>query len=338
MRTMVFLAVHILRLEIIHPCSAPLAVTRMEVCVIDGEEFTFLVKYFVCCYFGMIDLNILVLFEFQAIQFLSQAEYTFLDVLELEIRAKVIIGNGIFLLFEFLRVITEVPRLYMSSIETMSMCIILQFFHFLACSRHIGIAELVQQTEYLLRSLCHGLVERFLCIGLLVEQVRERQTGIHYLHNNTGVVEFSAHTFAYIRHIELAADIAVIQVLHYRNGGCRFEVQQIAFQAFLLCVGAKHRLGVIVKTGEKSLVRNEHSPGVGCLENILAVLERQFAQFGCQFAVGLLVFRREVSTVIGKRLIDIFQQFILSFVQFQFAALVIDGFDTLEQSFVQTDG
>ena len=45
-------------------------------------------------------------------------------------------------------------------------------------------------------------------------------------------------------------DIAVIQILHHRNSGGRFEVQQPSVQTFLLRCSTQHRLRVIVQTGQ----------------------------------------------------------------------------------------
>ena len=81
MRTMVLLAHHILRLEIIHPSAATLTIPRMEIRIINGEVLSFLIKYLVSCHFGVIDLDVLILFEFEAIQFLCEPKDTFLHAL-----------------------------------------------------------------------------------------------------------------------------------------------------------------------------------------------------------------------------------------------------------------
>ena len=143
MRTMILLALHILRLEIVHPCAATFTVPRVEVRIINGQELTLLVKHLIGRHFRVIDLNILILLEGDTIQTLRQTEHTLLHVLQLEIRTKVIIRDRIFLLFEFLGVITEVPGLQMCGIETVLMRKIFQFQHFLTSGRHIRVAELV---------------------------------------------------------------------------------------------------------------------------------------------------------------------------------------------------
>ena len=143
MRTMIFLANHILRLEVVHPCAAAFTIPRVEVRIINGQELTLLVKHLICRHFRVIYLDILILLEGDTIQTLRQTEHTLLHVLQLEIRTKVIIRDRIFLLFEFLAIIAEVPRLQMCGIETVLMRKIFQFLHFLTSGRHIRVAELV---------------------------------------------------------------------------------------------------------------------------------------------------------------------------------------------------
>ena len=279
MRTMIFLALHILRLEIIHPRTATLTIPRMEVSVVHSKEFAFLIEDLISGYFGVIDLDFLVLLELKTIEFLSQTEDTFLHVLQLEKRTQIIIGDGILLHLEFLGVIAEIPRLEMCRIESMRMSVVLQFLHFLACSRHICVTELIQQFIDVLRRLCHGLIERFLCICLLAEEVCESKTGVDDLDDQAGVVKLTAHTLGSTCHIQLATDVTVVQILHHRDSSGRFEVQEPAFESFLLGIGAQHRLGVVIESGKKRLIGNEHRPSVGSLEDVLTILEGQFAQF-----------------------------------------------------------
>ena len=126
--------------------------------------------------------------------------------------------------------------------------------------------------------------------------------------------------------------------MHHRGDGRRLEVQQPALQTFLLRIGAQHTFGIVVQTCQQRLVSKQHRPSIGSLEHILTVLQGQLAQFGTQLAIYLLVLRTQVSTVIGKTVINILQHLILRFVQLEFVALVVHRFDALEEFLVQTDG
>ena len=222
----------------------------------------------------------------------------------------------------------------MSGIEAMRFSIILYLLHLCQSSRHIGVAQLIEQFIHIFRRLCHSLVERFLRIGLLTEQFSQCQTCIDNLHNDTGVVKLAAYTLRRIGHVELTADITIVKVLHHRNGRRRLEVKQPTIKSFLLCIGTQNGLRVVIQPCQKRLICNKHRPCIGCLKYILAILQCQLTQFSSQFAIHLLVFRREIGAVISKTLVYIFQQFLLCLVQFEFSTLVIHRFDTQEETFV----
>ena len=198
---MIFLSYHILRLEIIHPCPAALAVPRMKISIVNSKELTFLVKHFVGRYLGVINLNILVLLEGDAIQAFCQTKNTLFDILQLEIRFQIIVRDIVFLFLEFLAVITEVPGFDMSRIETVRLGVVLHFLHFLQSRRHVRIAQLVQQFIHILRRLCHAFVKGFDGIVLLTEQLGKRQTRIGDLDDQTRVVKLPAYALGGIRHI-----------------------------------------------------------------------------------------------------------------------------------------
>ena len=203
---------------------------------------------------------------------------------------------------------------------------------------HIGVAQLVKQLVHVLLGLGHGLVQRLVGIAIFAEQLGNSQAGVDNVHDVLRVVELTADAARVVRHIQLATDVTVVQVLHHRHVGRRLEVQKPAFAvAFLLGVLTEHLLGVVVQTGQQALVLQEHRPGVGGLQHILTVSQGQLTQLGAQFAVGLLVLGTQVSTVVGETLVDIVQHLGLLGRQFQFGALVIHGFDALEQTLVQTN-
>ena len=225
----------------------------------------------------------------------------------------------------------------MLRIEAVRMSVILQFLYLLLRSRHVRVAQLIEQFIDVLRRLSHGLDQRFLCVGLVAKEVSERQAGVNNLHDNTGVVELAAYTATCGCHVQLATDVTVIQILHHRTCRRRLEVQQPAVETFLLSVRLEHGLGVVIQTCQQRLIGDEHGPSVGRLEHVLTELNREFAQFGTQFTIFLFVRRTEVRAIIGKAVVDVLQQFLLCLVQFEFRALVIDRLDALEKFLIQTD-
>ena len=335
MRTAVFFALFPLRFVVVHPCTATFAVPRMEVSVIHGKELALLVVHLICAHLGIVGLDVLVLLERNAVQAVSQAEYALLYGFQLEVWTQVVVGNGVFLVLEFLAVVTPVPALQLG-VETDRLSIVLQFLHFLQRYGHIVVAKLVQQFIDVLFVLSHRLMQRLVCIAVLAEQLGNSQAGIDNIHDDLCVIKLSANAACVVGCPQLAADVTVVAVLQNRNVRSRFEVKQPAFAiAFSLCVLTQNLLGVVVQTGEECLVFDEHGPGIRGLQYVLTVRQCQLTQFGTQFAQRLFVCLIEVGAVVGETLIDVVKHFGLLGRQFELGALVVHGFDALEKTFVQ---
>ena len=58
---------NILWLEIVHPCTTTLAITWMEIGIINSQEVTIRIKHIVSRYLWVVHLNVLVEFEGQTI-------------------------------------------------------------------------------------------------------------------------------------------------------------------------------------------------------------------------------------------------------------------------------
>ncbi len=333
---MVGLALLVLRLEVVHPRPAAFAVPRVEIGIIDSQIFALLVEHLVGFHLGVIDLNVRVLLEGNAIEPLCQPENALNHRLFLEVRAQVVVRNGILLVLEFLGVITPVPRLQ-RGVQPVRRSKLLQLLYLLTRRRHITIPQLVKQLIDFLRCFRHGLVERLLCIVLLAEQLCQCQAGVHDVDDNLRVVELAADATRVVSSVEFAADVTVVEVLHDGDIGRRLQVQQPAVQPLLFRIFPKQRLSIFVQTCKQCRVGEQHRPCIGGFQHILPIGKRQFAQFCRQLPIGLLIFGAEVCTVVGKRLVDIVQQFRLFFGEFQFVFGFIYRLNALEQPLVETD-
>ncbi len=336
-RTMVFLALAILRLEVVHPCAATLAVTRVEVAIVHGKELALLVKHLISRHFGVIDMDILVLLEGQTIEALGEPEHALFHVLKFKIGAQYIVGDSVFLLFELFGIVTPVPRLQ-GGIEPVCSSKLLQFSHFLHSNGHIVLTQLVEERHHGLLIVGAGLVERLLGVVAFSEEFGQLKTGVDDVDDDLGVVELAPYAAAVVGGVEFTAEVAVSAVLHHGDVGGGLEVEQPTLFACLLGVGTKHSLGVVVDAGKVFLTGNEHRPCVGGFEHVLTVGEGEFAQACRQLAIRLFVFGTEVGTVVGKGLVDVFQQFCLLLVEVKRTALVVHRLDALEQFLVQANG
>ena len=247
MRTMVFLVTDILRLEVIHPSSATLTVTRMEIAVINGKELTFAVKHIVCRYFGVIYLDVFVLDKLDAIEAICESEYTLLESLEFEVRTQHIVGDAVLGVLQFLAVIRPIPGLQFA-FEAQRLSIFLQLLHFRLCSRHIRVTQLVKEIHHGLFGLGTGLVQGLHSIVGFVEQLRQLQTGVRNIDDILRIIELSADATGIISHIQFLTKCAVVAVLHHGNIGSRLEIKQPAFFAFLCGIGFEHTFRIVVQT------------------------------------------------------------------------------------------
>ena len=336
MRTMVFLAQFELRLEVVHPCTTTFAVPRVEVAIINGEILALVVKYFVCRHFGVIYLNILVLHEGKTIETFCQAEDTLFHRLKLKVRTKHVIRDAVFLVLEFLAVERPVPRLDFA-LEAKTVSIFLQLLHFCFGSRHISVTKLVKEIHHGLFSFSAGSVQRLNREIRFAEELCQLQTSVRYVDNILRIIKLAADATAIVRHVHFLTQSAVLAVLHHRKISGRFEIQQPAFFAFLFSIGFEHAFRIVVQASELCLVGDKFRPSVGGFEDVLTKGQRQHGQTRSQFAVFLFACLVEVCTVFSKRLVSILQKLALIGTEFQFVALLINGFNALEQPFVKNN-
>ena len=94
-----------------HPCPTLLAFTRMEIGIEHGEEGAILVKHLVSLHIGMIDGNLLIFLEGDAIKTVCQSEDTIDNFRQFEIRTQHLGIDIVFLQLQLVRIIAEVPGL-----------------------------------------------------------------------------------------------------------------------------------------------------------------------------------------------------------------------------------
>ena len=291
MRTMILLSNHILRLELVHPSACALAIPRVEIAVIHSKEFAFLIEDLISRYFGVIYLNIFVLLEGQAIEFLSQTKHTLLHGFEFEIRTEVVIRNRIACILEFLAIVAEIPWLK-GSIKTERIGIFLQVSHFLKSYGHVVVAQLIKEVIYVFLLLSHGIHERLISVTILSEQFSKLQTGIYDFSNNGCVIKLATDSSAVIRHVKLTTDIAIVKILHNRAIGSGLEIKEPTLGiTTTLCILLEKCLRVVVQTLQKGFILKKHRPCIGSFEGVLTILKGQLRELGRELLIGLLISR-----------------------------------------------
>ena len=110
-RTMVETSlVDILLLEVCHPSSALFAGAREEVGIKDSQECSVGIENLVGFYVWMIDLDVGLQLERDAVKFGGKTENSFLDVLQLEVGTKHFAIDVVLLELQFVTVVGPIPR------------------------------------------------------------------------------------------------------------------------------------------------------------------------------------------------------------------------------------
>ena len=163
MRAYVFaFAVDELPLVFCHPCTALLALAGVEVGIENSQIGTVLVENLISFDIGMVDGDVLVFLEGDAVQTVGQAKDTLDDVRQLEIGSQHLCIQVVLLHLQLVRVEGGVPRLqFFISRE------FLQLIPFLDGSRLIGINQVVQQLVDIAGVGSHAVFQHVVGVGLI---------------------------------------------------------------------------------------------------------------------------------------------------------------------------
>ena len=142
-----------------HPGSRALACSGVEVGIEHGKEFPVFVEDFVGIHILVINGNIRILLEGDAIQSGCQAEYTFLHVVQLKVRAEQLIVDIELPVLQFMGIVRPVPRHQDEVFSFRLACQGLHFCIFLFGGGRVSLQQLVQQLIHGLTVLCHALLE-----------------------------------------------------------------------------------------------------------------------------------------------------------------------------------
>ena len=157
-------SVDILSLIFRHPRTALLAFARMEVGIEHSEERAVLIEHLVSLDVRMIDGNVLVLLECDAIQLIGQSEDTVNHPLQFEIRTQHLGIDVVLLHLQLVRIEARVPRLHLVYIFMSQFA---QFVALLDGCGHVGVNQVVQQPIDAAGVRGHATFQHVVGIGLI---------------------------------------------------------------------------------------------------------------------------------------------------------------------------
>ena len=167
----VALVVDPLSLELCHPSSSLLTLAREKVGVEDGEITAILVEHLVCLHVWVIDWDVLVLLEGDAVELVGKSEHAIDHLVQLEVRAEHLGIEVELLHLQLMGVVTEVPWLDVEVVALQFLGKCLYLSHLLHGGRLVGGDEVVQELIYVVDIRSHTMLQHVVGVGIETEQL-----------------------------------------------------------------------------------------------------------------------------------------------------------------------
>ena len=187
--------------------------------------------------------------------------------------------------------------------------------------------------------LRHAVRKDIVCRVVITEQVGFLDTKFHFADDDRFVVKLVVVVGSCgIVQKELFAQFSVLAVLKHRSErgtfGCEEPFSRMSSSGSFFCCG---RFGRFRKTFQQGFVFHETLAGIGLCHYVITELQREETQFKVDFFESFFFVFRQVRTVVGEGLVGLRHKSHLFGVQSQLFALVVHGFDPLEERIVENN-
>ena len=329
------LAVHLLATELGHPGTAALAGAGEEI-HIENADNLIAVHNLIGVSLLVVGGQVGILAEGDTIQLVGCGKGTLSNVVEREIGAHNIVVQVIFLLAEFLAVVTPVPRLQFGCGVVLGNQFLV-FGALLLGLGQCGTPNLHQAGVHGLGGLGQTVVQHIVGVGLETKDIGTLQTEVDQSVDNLGVVKFAAVATSAVSLPHLLAQAAVGAILHkgFPRGQVEFE-DQFAFGCFVGIGGLLGGGNLVGSNAGGSSVKHQLIV-VGSLQHILGKTQGERGNLLIQFTETSLFLGGNIGAAAHKALVGLFEQTHLFGIKTQTLTLVIDGLDTLKEFCVQGD-
>ena len=160
-----------LPLELSHPGSTLLALTWIEVGIEHSQIRAVAVEHLVGLHVGMIDGNVAILLECDAIQTIGQSEHAVDDLVELEVRTQHLGIEIIAFHLQLVGIESEVPRLHLLVVPEILGEEFLHLLHLLDGGGFVSVDEFMQQLVDVGRATCHAMHHHIVGEGVVAKQL-----------------------------------------------------------------------------------------------------------------------------------------------------------------------
>ena len=291
------LVIYPLSLELCHPGTSLLALAREEVGIEDCQIAAVLIEYLVCLDIRMIDRDILVLLEGDAVELVGKTEYAINHLIELEVRTKHLCIEIVLLHLELMRIESEIPWLHLEIIALQFLGECLYLCRLVDGGRLVGIDEIVQELIYIFCGACHTMTEYVIGIGFEAQKLCQLSAQVDQSLTDLQVVLLIVvGTDGISRHVHLLAEFALGRVGHERRVAREVEGEDPSLFILLLCIMGSGCDGGLWESVELSLIGDMQGVSLVFLQQILRELEGEHACLLGELAQLLLAFFIEQGT------------------------------------------
>ena len=331
------LVIYPLSLELCHPGTSLLALAREEVCIEYCQIAAILIEYLVCLDIRMIDRDVLVLLEGDAVELVGKTEYAINHLIELEIRTKHLCIEIVLLHLELMRIESEIPWLHLEIIALQFLCECLHLCRLVDGGRLVGIDEIVQKLIHIFCGACHTMTEYVIGIGLEAQKLCQLSAQV-----DQSLTDFQVVLLVVVdadgisRHVHLLAEFALGRVGHERRVAREVEGEDPSLFVLLLCIMGCGSDGGLRESVEQSLIGDMQGVSLVFLQQILRELEGEHACLLGELAQLLLAFLIEQGTAAHESVVAGIEEHLFLGIELT-VRMIVNELDALEELLVQGD-
>ena len=282
----------------------------------------------------MIDGDVLVLLEGDAIEAVGKTEHTADDLVELEVRAQHLGIEIIAFHLQLVGIECEVPGLHLLFVTEILGKECFHLFHFFNSRRLVGVNQFVQQLIDIGCTSRHAMYHHVIGKRLIAKELCQLATQIDEpLTNLEVVLAVVMNTLRVLRHIHLLTKLAAGGISHERRHRRMVESEHPAF--LLAFAGSKSSslAGCLGKSVEVLFVGDMQLEGFVFLQQVLRELQREQTGLLGEHSQTFLPCFVEQRTATHKPVIGFLQQHV--FLRSELPMMFVDVFDACEELAVE---
>ena len=283
----------------------------------------------------MINRNILILLECDAIKACGKSEYALYHLGKFEVRTYHLCIDIIFFQLKLVRIESSIPWHEFKILSIHALCHLLQFLFLSNGSRLIGINKVVKQFIYICNIGCHTLYEDIISIGMITEQLSRLAANIDQSLADIYVISLIfMRTESVVCHKHFLSEVAVFCILHKRTITWEVESKHPTIEITLLCLMSCRLFLSIRETFKVILISDMEGESLLFFQQILRKLERKHTAFLCESTELSLSFLIEERTTTDETVVTLLQETL--FLRCERAMIVMYSLDAFKQSLIET--